>query len=347
MEENRPALAETNQADGTLMAAIFGEKSIRCYPYIYQERQEVGEGEETEEIFVAGIAYEVVKVPLNKMIQVVLEDLNEKERQVLDLRFGLTDGKLKSYKEIAPEFKVSRARIGQIIERSLRKLRHPSRSRRLREFLIPTPEERFKEKQRLTGLEKQEQNLKEEEKLAQNNDRKALEEALEITAANYQEKWGGISPYRRIHNALSRGGITQLSQLKALKRRELSHLRNIGTKSLDFLQEVLQVAEERFKEIGLERQEQKLKEEEELAQSNDRKALEEALEIASANYQEKWGGISPYRRIHNVFRHAGISQLSQLKALNRRDLYQLRNVGKKSLDFLQEVLRVAEERASP
>jgi len=255
MEENRVNPTEIYQANGTLMAAIFGEKSIRCYPYIYQKRQEVGEGEEgIEEIFIADITHEVVKVPLNKMIQVVLEDLNEKERQVLNLRFGLEDGKLKSYKEIAPEFKVSRARIGQIIERSLRKLRHPSRSRRLREFLIPNPEERFREKQRLIGLEEQIRSLNEAKELTRTRnkdretleeDRKALEEAIEVTAANYQEKCGGISPYRRIHNALRHGGITQLSQLKALNRRELYQLRNVGKKSIDFLQEVLRTAEER------------------------------------------------------------------------------------------------------
>ncbi len=117
MEENRVNPTEIYQANGMLMAAIFGEKSIRCYPYIYQERQkvgevEVGEAEEIEEIFIAGIAQEVVKVPLNKVIQVVLEDLNEKERQVLNLRFGLKDGKLKTHKEIAAEFKVGRKKRG-------------------------------------------------------------------------------------------------------------------------------------------------------------------------------------------------------------------------------------------
>lgn len=258
MEENRVNPTEISQANGTLMAAIFGEKSIRCYPYIYQERQEVGEievgeaEEEIEEIFIADITHEVVKVPLNKVIQVVLEDLNEKERQVLNLRFGLKDGKLKTHKEIAAEFKVSGARIGQIIERSLRKLRHPSRSHRLKGFLIPTQAERFREKQRLISLEEQIRSLKEAKELTQNKDRealekdkKALEQALEIAAANYQEEWGGISPYKRIHNALRHGGITQLSQLKALNRRELYQLRNVGKKSLDFLQELLRVAEER------------------------------------------------------------------------------------------------------
>lgn len=260
MEENRVNPTEIYQANGTLMAAIFGEKSIRCYPYIYQERQEVGEvevgeaEEEIEEIFIADITHEVVKVPLNKMIQVVLEDLNEKERKVLNLRFGLKDGKLRTHKEIAAEFKVSGARIGQIIERSLRKLRHPSRSHRLKGFLVPTQAERFREKQRLIGLEEQIRSLNEAKELTQTRnkdrealekDKKALEEALEITAANYQEKCGGISPYRRIHNALRHGGITQLSQLKALNRRELYQLRNVGKKSIDFLQELLRTAEER------------------------------------------------------------------------------------------------------
>ncbi|MBA7638144.1 RNA polymerase sigma factor RpoD [subsurface metagenome] len=251
MEENRVNPTEIYQANGALMAAIFGEKRIRCYPYIYQEMQEVGEVEEgIEKIFIASVTHEVVKVPLDSVIQAVLEDLNEKERQVLNLRFGLKDGKFRTHKEIAAEFKVSRTRIGQIIKRSFRKLRYPSRSRRLRGFLIPTQEERFLEKQRLIGLEEQIRSLNEAKELTQNKDREALEkdkkdleDALEIAAANYQARWGGASPYRRVHNALRHGGITQLSQLKALNRRKLHQLRNVGEKSLDFLQEVLQTAE--------------------------------------------------------------------------------------------------------
>lgn len=65
----------------------------------------------------------------------VLESLTDRERTVLRLRFGLDDGKARTLEEVGREFNVTRERIRQIESKALRKLRHPSRSRKLRDFL--------------------------------------------------------------------------------------------------------------------------------------------------------------------------------------------------------------------
>ena len=61
--------------------------------------------------------------------------LSERERQVLELRFGLIDGKDHTLEEVSRYFNVTRERIRQIEAKALRKLRHPTRSRHLREYL--------------------------------------------------------------------------------------------------------------------------------------------------------------------------------------------------------------------
>jgi RNA polymerase primary sigma factor len=65
----------------------------------------------------------------------VLDTLSDREKRVLELRFGLIDGRTRTLEEVGKEFGVTRERIRQIEAKALRKLRHPSRSRRLRDYL--------------------------------------------------------------------------------------------------------------------------------------------------------------------------------------------------------------------
>ncbi len=72
---------------------------------------------------------------LREQVQHALAALSERERQVLELRFGLIDGKDHTLEEVSRYFKVTRERIRQIEAKALRKLRHPTRSRLLRDYL--------------------------------------------------------------------------------------------------------------------------------------------------------------------------------------------------------------------
>jgi RNA polymerase primary sigma factor len=72
---------------------------------------------------------------LKEQVAAVLNSLTGRERRVLQLRFGLEDGRARTLEEVGKEFNVTRERIRQIEAKALRKLRHPSRSRKLREYL--------------------------------------------------------------------------------------------------------------------------------------------------------------------------------------------------------------------
>lgn len=76
-------------------------------------------------------AYSLLKEQLTE----VLDTLNEREKKVLILRFGLDDGRPRTLEEVGKEFDVTRERIRQIEAKALRKLRHPSRSKKLKDFL--------------------------------------------------------------------------------------------------------------------------------------------------------------------------------------------------------------------
>jgi RNA polymerase primary sigma factor len=72
---------------------------------------------------------------LKEQIDVVLNTLTPRERRVLQLRFGLEDGRSRTLEEVGQEFRVTRERIRQIEAKALRKLRHPSRSKKLTDYL--------------------------------------------------------------------------------------------------------------------------------------------------------------------------------------------------------------------
>ncbi len=72
---------------------------------------------------------------LKEQLNEVLDTLTEREQKVLRLRFGMNDGRARTLEEVGKEFDVTRERIRQIEAKALRKLRHPSRSRKLRDYL--------------------------------------------------------------------------------------------------------------------------------------------------------------------------------------------------------------------
>ena len=72
---------------------------------------------------------------LKEQLVSVLSTLTPREEKVLKLRFGLEDGRTRTLEEVGKEFNVTRERIRQIEAKALRKLRHPSRAKRLRDYL--------------------------------------------------------------------------------------------------------------------------------------------------------------------------------------------------------------------
>ena len=72
---------------------------------------------------------------LREQLDEVLNTLTEREQKVLRLRFGIDDGQPKTLEDVGKRFNVTRERIRQIEAKALRKLRHPSRSRKLKDYL--------------------------------------------------------------------------------------------------------------------------------------------------------------------------------------------------------------------
>ena len=72
---------------------------------------------------------------LRDQLDEVLENLTDREVNVLSLRFGLDDGKMRTLEDVGKVFNVTRERIRQIEAKALRKLRHPSRSKQLKDFI--------------------------------------------------------------------------------------------------------------------------------------------------------------------------------------------------------------------
>ena len=78
---------------------------------------------------------ETTRVLLNEQLSEALSTLTRREEEVLRLRYGLTDGRARTLEEVGQIFHVTRERIRQIEAKALRKLKHPTRSRKLRDYL--------------------------------------------------------------------------------------------------------------------------------------------------------------------------------------------------------------------
>ncbi|MBM3129892.1 MAG: RNA polymerase sigma factor RpoD [Chloroflexi bacterium] len=92
-------------------------------------------GDFIEDESVLGPADQASRQLLKEQMHDVLDGLGERERKVLELRFGLKDGQARTLEEVGQEFRVTRERIRQIEAKALRKLRHPLRSRKLKDYL--------------------------------------------------------------------------------------------------------------------------------------------------------------------------------------------------------------------
>ena len=92
-------------------------------------------GDFIEDETVPGPVDAASKQLLKEQLSEILTSLSERERRVLEMRFGLTDGQGRTLEEVGTEFGVTRERIRQIEAKALRKLRHPIRSRKLRDYL--------------------------------------------------------------------------------------------------------------------------------------------------------------------------------------------------------------------
>ncbi len=89
----------------------------------------------TQDLALEAIERDVDNELLKANIEVVLDQLEPREKRVLEFRFGLKDGRSRTLEEVSREFNVNRERIRQIESKALRKLRHPSRSRLLKDLL--------------------------------------------------------------------------------------------------------------------------------------------------------------------------------------------------------------------
>jgi RNA polymerase primary sigma factor len=92
-------------------------------------------GDFIEDESVVGPVDAASKQLLKEQLNEILDSLSMRERKVLEMRFGLNDGQGRTLEEVGSEFGVTRERIRQIEAKALRKLRHPIRSRKLRDYL--------------------------------------------------------------------------------------------------------------------------------------------------------------------------------------------------------------------
>jgi RNA polymerase primary sigma factor len=141
-EEIARGMTETGKQDGS---TSFTPERIREIQKVSQEpvslETPIGEEEDShlgdfiEDASALAPAEAASQQLLREQVEDVLASLTSRERRVLQLRFGLEDGRSRTLEEVGREFGVTRERIRQIEAKALRKLRHPSRSRKLKDYL--------------------------------------------------------------------------------------------------------------------------------------------------------------------------------------------------------------------
>ena len=140
------------QAEDVLSAATPFESFEELYSMFFEnidvfEKHESDDGMEIprELITEGNLDDQVAATMLKDQLDEVLGTLTDRERRVLDLRYGLMDGQERTLEEVGQEFEVTRERVRQIEVKALRKLRHPSRSRKLRDYIELRSSEIIKE----------------------------------------------------------------------------------------------------------------------------------------------------------------------------------------------------------
>ena len=104
-------------------------------PSVSIEELVENEEEPADAFFFDDMLEEISQRELKQTLASILSTLTEKEQKVISMRYGLDDGEEKTLEEVGSEFNVTRERIRQIEAKALRKLRHPSRSKRLKDFI--------------------------------------------------------------------------------------------------------------------------------------------------------------------------------------------------------------------
>jgi len=148
--EDRRAIDEARAAEGPLDPALEwrwrqAEDRVRRIADFAQEPMSLETPVGSEESSYLGDFIQDEKLPgpvdaasremLKEHMREILDSLGEREREVLEMRYGLKDGQYYTLEEVGQAFKVTRERVRQIEARALRKLRHPMRSRKLRDYL--------------------------------------------------------------------------------------------------------------------------------------------------------------------------------------------------------------------
>lgn len=119
-----------------LMVAIENIMSLASLNRFVDDNQDSELVEFIEDEFVPTVEDQVEKKFLKGAISIALDSLNEREKTVIELRFGLNGGKGATLEQVGKKFKVTRERIRQIEQKALRRLRHPSRFRNLKDFYL-------------------------------------------------------------------------------------------------------------------------------------------------------------------------------------------------------------------
>ena len=134
-----PTLEEISTAMETSLEKVEEIRKISRVPVSLETPLGEGEGSQLgdflEDLTAPAPADVAVSQLLKEQIQEVLKSLSDREARVLQLRFGLEDGRSRTLEEVGREFGVTRERIRQIEAKALRKLRHPTHSRKLRDFI--------------------------------------------------------------------------------------------------------------------------------------------------------------------------------------------------------------------